>query len=699
MILAIDQGTTGTTCLVVDEELRPIGHGYREIRQHFPEPGWVEHDPEEIWSSVLVTAEEALAAAGARAEDLTAIGITNQRETTAVWDRRSGRPVQNAIVWQDRRTASRCAELPTALIRERTGLVCDPYFSATKLEWILARTEQRQSELAFGTIDSWLVWRLSGGAAHVTDPTNASRTMLLDLETGEWDDELLRLFSIDHRLLPSVVPSSGIAAEATLFGATVPVCGIAGDQQAALFGQGCIHPGQAKATYGTGTFVLANVGDLAGDVTDGLLKTAAAVAPGAPRQFAAEGGVLVGGAALQWLRDGLGIIESAADSERLAQEVDSTGRRVLRACSDRPRRAALGRPGARADLWPHARNDPSASGACRAGGDRPPGRRHPRRAPRRGRRPARRRGSERERLSDAAPGRPDRDPGRGRGRSRGDGPRRRRARRARSGRLARCSGTRTASPAGDALRTVTERRRARRAARRLAGGAAPGDDRRVTWVIAHRGASSELKENTLPAFERAIELGADYVEFDVQASSDGGLVVFHDLRLDRLTAATGPLRRRSLAELQELGIPTLAEVVELTAGRIGVMAELKSPWLYRRHDIVARTLEQLAPDAVVVSFSRRAIIETRRLRPRIRTVQHVGYGTSIRAAADFAWGAGFDDARVTRRGIGKAQRLGLQTFAYTVNDSPRMAELSLLGIDGVFTDCPGRARAALDRPG
>ena len=230
-----------------------------------------------------------------------------------------------AIVWQDRRTAERCAELPAALIRERTGLVPDPYFSATKLEWILARIERPQSELAFGTIDSWLVWKLTGGATHVTDVTNASRTMLLDLASGEWDDELLALFGVDRAVLPEVVASSGVAAEASFLGVTLPVAGIAGDQQAALFGQGCFAPGDAKATYGTGTFVLVNLGEHAGPPADGLLTTAAAVAPGAPPAFAAEGSVLVGGAAMQWLRDGLGVIESAAESERLAESVESTG--------------------------------------------------------------------------------------------------------------------------------------------------------------------------------------------------------------------------------------------------------------------------------------------------------------------------------------------------------------------------------------
>ena len=219
----------------------------------------------------------------------------------------------------------------------------------------------------------------------------------------------------------------------------------------------------------------------------------------------------------------------------------------------------------------------------------------------------------------------------------------------------------------------------------------------MTWVIAHRGASSEEKENTLPAFERAIELGADFVEFDIQASSDGGLVVFHDLRLDRLTEARGPLGARPLRELTELGIPTLAEVLELTSGRIGVMAEVKSPWLYRRHDIVARTVRLLRRADAVVSFSRRAILETRRLRPALRTVQHVGYGTSIRSASGYAWAAGFDDARVTARGVAKARELGLRALVYTVNEPARLLELQALGADGVFTDRPGLAREALAR--
>jgi glycerol kinase len=323
VILAVDQGTTGTTCLVVDEALRPVGRGYREIRQYFPRPGWVEHDPEEIWTSVLGTAEAALADADVTARELRAIGITNQRETTVVWERGTGRPLQRAIVWQDRRTADRCRELPADLIRARTGLVPDPYFSATKLEWILAHPARAADELAFGTIDSWLAWQLTGGAVHVTDATNASRTMLLDLATREWDDELLDLFSVDRTLLPRVVPSAGVVGEASLFGAAVPLTALVGDQQSALFGQGCFVSGQAKATYGTGSFVLANLGTGGGPVPDGLLRTAAAVAPGAPPQDAAEGAVLASGAAVQWLRDGLGIVDTAAESQRLAESVES----------------------------------------------------------------------------------------------------------------------------------------------------------------------------------------------------------------------------------------------------------------------------------------------------------------------------------------------------------------------------------------
>ncbi len=324
MLLAVDQGTTGTTCLVVDGELRALARGYREIRQHFPQPGWVEHDPEEIWESVLGAARDALAQARISAADLTGIGIANQRETTIVWDRRSGRPLHRAIVWQDRRTAERCRDLPRDLIRERTGLVPDPYFSATKLEWILRNTDTAQADVAFGTVDSWLVWKLTEGAAHVVDVTNASRTLLFGIDTLDWDDDLLAIFGVDRVLLPHVVPSSGVVANGALDGAEVPIAGIAGDQQAALFGQGCFAAGQAKATYGTGSFVLVNVGDDRAVPPEGLLRTTAAVAPGRLVQFAFEGSVLVAGAAVQWLRDGLGIIEDARAAEALATSVDST---------------------------------------------------------------------------------------------------------------------------------------------------------------------------------------------------------------------------------------------------------------------------------------------------------------------------------------------------------------------------------------
>jgi glycerol kinase len=324
VLLAIDQGTTGTTCLVVDEELQIVGRGYAEISQRFPQPGWVEHDPEAIWESVLATASAALADARIEPGSLTAVGIANQRETTVVWERRSGRPVHPAIVWQDRRTAERCTALPRELIRERTGLLPDPYFSATKLEWILARTDAPRAELAFGTVDAWLAWKLTGGRHHITDVTNASRTLLLDLARGAWDEELLALFAIDPALLPTIVASAGVVGEASLLGATVPLAGIAGDQQASLFGHRCFAPREAKATYGTGAFVLANVGEQPVTDADGLLGTAVATAPGARPQFAVEGSVLVAGAAVQWLRDGLGVLDDAAESERLARQVDST---------------------------------------------------------------------------------------------------------------------------------------------------------------------------------------------------------------------------------------------------------------------------------------------------------------------------------------------------------------------------------------
>ncbi|HEX4526017.1 MAG TPA: glycerol kinase GlpK [Gaiellaceae bacterium] len=311
MILAIDQGTTGTTCLVVDQELHVQRRGYAELPQHFPQPGWVEHDPEEIWQSVLAAAEQA------GLDGVDTIAITNQRETTLLWDRTSGQPVAPAIVWQDRRTSARCRELDADLIRERTGLVPDPYFSATKLEWLLR--EHRRPGLAFGTVDTWLVWKLTGGEVHVTDATNASRTLLTSLATLDWDDELLALFGVDREVLPRIVRSDEPVGEGELLGARFELRGIAGDQQAALYGQGCHAAGEGKATYGTGSFVLVHTGEDAAPPPYGLLKTAAADG------YALEGAVLVSGAALQWLRDGLGLLGDAAESEALARSVDSTG--------------------------------------------------------------------------------------------------------------------------------------------------------------------------------------------------------------------------------------------------------------------------------------------------------------------------------------------------------------------------------------
>jgi glycerol kinase len=311
VILAVDQGTTGTTCLALDDELRVVGRGYRELPQHFPRPGWVEHDPEEIWRSV----EGAARAAGGEPDT---VAITNQRETTILWDRRTGEPVARAIVWQDRRTADRCRELDPQLIRERTGLVPDPYFSATKLEWLL-REHGGRDGLAFGTVDSFLVWKLTAGAEHVVDVTNASRTMLVDLRTLDWDDELLAIFGVPRELLPRIVRSDAELGQGELNGRCVRIRGIAGDQQAALYGQGCHAPGEAKATYGTGSFVLVHTGDDAAAPPPGLLKTAAADG------YALEGAVLVSGAAVQWLRDGLGIVGAAVETEALARSVPDAG--------------------------------------------------------------------------------------------------------------------------------------------------------------------------------------------------------------------------------------------------------------------------------------------------------------------------------------------------------------------------------------
>ncbi|MFN8161549.1 MAG: glycerol kinase GlpK [Solirubrobacterales bacterium] len=324
MILAIDQGTTGTTCLVFDSAGRIAGRSYSEFAQHFPQPGWVEHDPSEIWEVTRRVAAGALADAGIEGRDLDGIGITNQRETVVAWDPRSGEPIHNALVWQDRRTASRCAELREAgvedLVRERTGLVVDPYFSATKVEW-LARNASGSSGAVFGTIDSWLAFKLTG--RHVTDYSNASRTMLFDIGRLRWDPDLCSIFGVDAGRLPEPLPSSGVFGTTGEFGGAVPVAGIAGDQQAALFGQACHSPGSAKNTYGTGSFVLLNAGESVPPPTEGLLTTVAWAIGESPAVYALEASVFVTGAAVQWLRDGLGVISDAAQTEGMAASLES----------------------------------------------------------------------------------------------------------------------------------------------------------------------------------------------------------------------------------------------------------------------------------------------------------------------------------------------------------------------------------------
>jgi glycerol kinase len=332
VILAIDQGTSGTTCLVFDMQAELIGRAYREFEQHFPRPGWVEHDPAEIWEVTQAVAGEALADAGVEQGELEAVGITNQRETVCVWDPDSGEPLHRAIVWQDRRTAERCAELREAgheqLVRERSGLVLDPYFSATKIEWLLGevdglRARAREGRAVFGTVDSWLAYKLCGEL--ITDVSNASRTMLFDIGAGKWDADLLELFDIPERALPTVGPSSGTVATtraAALHGHAVPLAGIAGDQQAALFGQACVDPGLGKNTYGTGSFVLQNAGYTVPPVAEGLLSTVAWRIGEGRLAYALEAAIFVTGAAVQWLRDGLGMLATVADSEPLAASLE-----------------------------------------------------------------------------------------------------------------------------------------------------------------------------------------------------------------------------------------------------------------------------------------------------------------------------------------------------------------------------------------
>ncbi len=332
-ILALDQGTTSSRAIVFDHSGAIVSVAQQEFRQIFPEPGWVEHDAQEIWATQSNVAAQALNKVRLTANDVAAIGITNQRETTVVWDRATGQPICNAIVWQDRRTARACDKLRARglakLIRRKTGLVVDAYFSATKLQWILnnvpgAKAKARAGELAFGTVDSWLVWNLTGGRHHVTDPSNASRTMLFNIHTGDWDDELLKIFGVPRSVLPEVRSSSEVYGESSLLGATIPIAGIAGDQQAALFGQVCTKPGMVKNTYGTGCFMLMHTGTKPIASRNNLLTTVA-WRIGNRTEYALEGSIFIAGAVVQWLRDGLGIISSSSEVEALASQVSDNG--------------------------------------------------------------------------------------------------------------------------------------------------------------------------------------------------------------------------------------------------------------------------------------------------------------------------------------------------------------------------------------
>src|SRR6478752_1538847 len=330
-LLAIDQGTTSTRAIVFDPALAPVASAQQELRQIYPAPGLVEHDPEEIWSATLATVRTAMGRAGAQAKDIAALGITNQRESAIIWDRATNRPIHNAIVWQDRRTADRCAALrqdghePT--IAARTGLLLDPYFSATKIAWLLdhvegARAAAAEGRLAFGTVDSFLLWRLTGGRVHATDATNASRTMLLDIHRGSWDAELCRLFDVPEALLPQVHDCAGDFGTTDHFGGPIRILGIAGDQQAAMVGQGCFAPGMVKSTYGTGCFALINTADQPVASKNRLLTTIA-YQLGGRRTYALEGAIFIAGAAVQWLRDGLRVIASAPESGALAAKADT----------------------------------------------------------------------------------------------------------------------------------------------------------------------------------------------------------------------------------------------------------------------------------------------------------------------------------------------------------------------------------------
>ena len=334
-ILALDQGTSSSRSIVFDAQGHIVAMAQREFRQIYPRPGWVEHDPMELWDTQLATAHEALAKAGLKANEVAAIGITNQRETTVVWNRQTGAPIYNAIVWQDRRAEPTCAALRERglehTFRAKTGLILDAYFSGTKLKWILdtvpgARAAAGHGELAFGTVDAWLMWQLTGGEVHATDVSNASRTLLLNVRTNEWDDELLALLDIPREVLPAVHPSSHLfgATRADIFGSAIPIGGVAGDQQSALFGQACFKAGLAKNTYGTGCFMLMHTGEKFQTSSNGLITTSAAQATSTP-EFALEGSVFIGGAVVQWLRDGLQAIKASGEVQTLAESVPDSG--------------------------------------------------------------------------------------------------------------------------------------------------------------------------------------------------------------------------------------------------------------------------------------------------------------------------------------------------------------------------------------
>ena len=331
-ILALDQGTTSSRCIVYDKCGNKIGEAQRELPQIYPLSGWVEHDPEMIWSTQLYAVETAVKRAGIDPSEIAAIGITNQRETTVVWDKRSGKALCNAIVWQCRRTSDYCNEIKKSgyepILKEKTGLICDPYFSLTKVKYILdnvdgARDLSEEGNLAFGTVDSWLIHKLTNGRCHVTDASNASRTMMYNIHEGKWDSEILSHFEIPESILPKVVPSSGYIADAEILGTKIPICGVAGDQQASLFGQCCFERGDAKNTYGTGCFLLMNTGEDAVISKNGLLTTVAWQI-GDKLTYALEGSVFIAGAAIQWLRDGLGILASSSDSEKMALDIPNT---------------------------------------------------------------------------------------------------------------------------------------------------------------------------------------------------------------------------------------------------------------------------------------------------------------------------------------------------------------------------------------